>query len=120
MALVVGGGVSAVLGLIGFFVWWSDFLTIIKGGLPILLLAGGILAIYVGIDEAQDKLREERQRQEESLQKAREEIEAARAQAEQYKEALEKLKVEGRTKSTAEKNDLTDRGTSPNGTVRRN
>ncbi len=103
MTLIVGGGVSAILGLIGFFVWWSDFLAIIKGGLPILLLAGGILAIYVGIDEAQDKLREERQRQEESLQKAREEIEAARAQAEQYKDALEKLKVEGKTKAAAEK-----------------
>jgi len=94
MTLIVGGVVSAILGLIGFFIWWSEFLSIIKGGLPILLLMGGVLAIYVGIDEMQDKLREERQRQEESLQRAREEIEAARAQAEQYKEQLEKFKKE--------------------------
>ncbi len=94
MSLLVGGAVAAVLGLIGFFFWWADFITILKGGVPILLFLGGILAVYIGVDEIQDKLQEERKKQEESLEKAREEIEMVRAKAEQYKEELEKLKEE--------------------------
>lgn len=92
MSLLIGGAVAAVVGLIGFFFWWTDFLTILKGGFPILLFLGGILAVYIGIDEIQDKLQEEHKKQEENLAKAREEIEMVRAKAEQYKEELEKLK----------------------------
>ncbi|HOM07008.1 MAG TPA: hypothetical protein PK836_05295 [Syntrophales bacterium] len=69
---------------------------ILKGALPILLILGGILAVYVGYDDMQEKLREERQRQEEKLEKAREEIEAMRAKAEQYKEELERLRGDGK------------------------
>ena len=32
MSLLIGGIVSVVLGVIGFSLWWSDFLMIIKGG----------------------------------------------------------------------------------------
>ena len=99
MSLLVGGAVSAVLGLIGFFFWWADFMTILKGGFPILLFLGGILAVYIGVDEIQDKLLEERQKQEESLAKAREEIEVVRAKAEQYREELDKLKEEQKKES---------------------
>jgi len=94
MTLVVGGAVSAILGLIGLIFWWDAFFMIIRGGLPIMMLLGGILAVYVGVDDIQEKLREERQRQEESLEKAREEIETVKAKAEQYKEELDKLKEE--------------------------
>lgn len=96
MSLLMGGAVSSVLGLIGLIFWWGDFIIILKGGIPVLLLIGGILAVYVGIDDIQDKLREERQKQEEYLKKAREEIEMMKAKAEQYKEELDKLKEETR------------------------
>ena len=99
MSLLIGGAVAAVLGLIGFFFWWSDFMTIIRGGVPILLFIGGILAVYIGVDEIQDKLQEERHKQEENLAKAREEIEAVRAKADQYKEELDKLKEEKKKES---------------------
>ena len=92
MSLLMGGAISVIIGLIGLVVWWVDFLIILKGGIPIILILGGILAVYIGLDEIQDKLREERQKQEESLAKAREEIEMVKAQAEQYREELEKLK----------------------------
>lgn len=92
MSLLIGGVISAVFGLIGLIFFWSDFMTIFKGSLPVFMLLGGALAIYVGIDEMQEKTREERQRQEEKLEKAQKEIEAIRAQAEQYKEELNKLK----------------------------
>ena len=55
---------------------------------------GGALAVYVGFDDIQDKIREERQRQNEELEKAREEIESAKAQAERYKDELDRLKDE--------------------------
>ena len=97
MTLLVGGAVAAVLGLIGFFFWWHAFLTILMGGVPILLFLGGILAIYIGFDELQETLQEERRKQDENLAKAREEIELVRAQADQYKEELEKLKEGNKT-----------------------
>jgi len=92
MSLLIGGVISAIFGLISLIFFWPDFMTILKGSLPIFLLLGGALAVYVGIDEIQEKSREERQRQEEKLEKAQKEIELARAQAEQYKEELNKLK----------------------------
>ncbi|MBM4271071.1 MAG: hypothetical protein FJ139_02770 [Deltaproteobacteria bacterium] len=98
MSLLIGGVAAIVFGLLGLIIWWSDFISIVKGGVPILMLLGGILAVYIGFDEIQDKLREERQKQEESLAKAKEEIEIVRAQAEQYREELEKLKEETKKK----------------------
>ena len=92
MSLLIGGIIAAVLGLVGLIQFSEAFLTIVKGAFPISLLLGGALAVYVGIDEIQDKIREERLRQDEKLEKAHEEIEAAKAQAEKYKEELKKLK----------------------------
>ena len=92
MSLLMGGVVVAVLGLISLIFWWADFMSIIRGAFPISLLLGGALAVYVGIDEIQDKIREERQRQNEKLENAKEEIEMVKAQAERYKEELDKLK----------------------------
>jgi arginine exporter protein ArgO len=98
MSLLIGGIVSVIFGVIGFSIWWSDFVIILKGGIPIMLILGGVLAVYVGMDAMQDKMREERQKQEEKLEKAREEIEQVRAQSEQYREEIEKLK--NQTKNT--------------------
>jgi len=92
MSLLIGGIISAIFGLISLIFCWSDFMTLVKGAFPIFLMLGGALAIYVGIDELQEKIREDRQRQEEKLAKAREEIETIKAQAESYKEELKKLK----------------------------
>lgn len=92
MSLLIGGIISAIFGLVSLIFFWSDFMTLIKGAFPIFLFLGGALAVYVGIDEMQEKNREERQRQEEKLAKAHEEIETIRAQAESYKEELKKLK----------------------------
>lgn len=96
MSLLVAGAISSVLGLIGLIAWRTDFLIIIKGAFPLAMLLGGILAVYVGFDDIQDKIREERQKQEAKLDKAREEIEIVRAKAEQYKEELERLKEQSK------------------------
>jgi ABC-type multidrug transport system fused ATPase/permease subunit len=98
MSLLIGGVVSVIVGLLGLIFWWSDFVIILKGGIPIIIVLGGILAVYIGLDELQEKLREERQKQEESLAKAMEEIGMVKAQAEKYKEELDKMKEESKRK----------------------
>ena len=57
MKILIGGVVAAVLGLIGLVSWWEPFLILLQGGIPILLLLGGALAIYVGFDEMRDQMK---------------------------------------------------------------
>jgi hypothetical protein len=92
MTLLMAGAISAVFGLVGLIVWIQDFIILVKGGLPVILLLGGIIAVYIGFDEIQSKLREEREKQEEELAKAKEEIELIKARAEQYRDELERMK----------------------------
>ncbi len=92
MSLLIGGIISAIFGLVSLIFFWSDFMILIRGAFPMFLFLGGALAVYVGINEQQEKSREERQHQEEKLTKARQEIETIRAEAESYKEELKKLK----------------------------
>ncbi len=54
MKTLIGGAVAAVLGLIGLSVWFSEFLMILAGAVPIILLLGGGLALYLGFDELKD------------------------------------------------------------------
>jgi len=99
MLLLIGGIVSGILGVIGFSLWWDAFILILKGGVPIVLILGGILAIYVGLDAMQDRMREERQKQDEKLEQAREEIERVKVQSQQYREEIEKLKEQTKNPS---------------------
>jgi uncharacterized protein (DUF3084 family) len=96
MTVLVGGAAALILGLIGFIAWWKEFFIILKGAIPLALLLGGALAVYVGIDEVKDKMREEKEKEKEELNKTREELEKARAEAEKMREELEKMK-EGKT-----------------------
>ncbi|MDO9111461.1 MAG: hypothetical protein Q7U40_12445 [Desulfatirhabdiaceae bacterium] len=54
MKTLIGGAVAAVLGLIGVSIWFKEFLQILAGVLPIMLLLGGGLALYLGFDELKD------------------------------------------------------------------
>lgn len=94
MSVLIGGAISLILGIIGLVEWRYEFAIILKGAVPLVLLLGGVLALYVGYDELQETLQEEKQRQEEKLEKAREEIETIKARAELYREEIEKLKEE--------------------------
>ena len=51
MKILLGGIVALILGVIGLIGWWSDFLSILKGMIPIMLLLGGALAVYLGIED---------------------------------------------------------------------
>jgi phosphate/sulfate permease len=91
MQVLIGGVVAAVLGLVGLIAWWKQFLLILMGGIPVALLLGGALAIYVGYDELKDQMREKKEKEKEAkekvdeLAKAKEELEKAKAEAEKYK-----------------------------------
>jgi DNA repair exonuclease SbcCD ATPase subunit len=85
---MIGGAVALTLGIVGIFAWFEDFIIILKGSLPILLILGGILGLYIGYDDYQEKMKEEKRKQQEELEKLR-------AQTEQYKEELEKIKGSG-------------------------
>ena len=54
MKTLIGGAVAAALGLIGLGIWWSQFLMVLAGIIPMMLLLGGGLAIYLGFDELKD------------------------------------------------------------------
>jgi phosphate/sulfate permease len=91
MQVLIGGVVAAVLGLVGLIAWWKQFLLILMGGIPVALLLGGALAIYVGYDELKDQMREKKDKEKEAkekgdeLAKAKEELEKAKAEAAKYK-----------------------------------
>jgi hypothetical protein len=51
MKILLGGIVALILGVIGLIGWWSDFLMILKGMIPIILVLGGALAVYLGIED---------------------------------------------------------------------
>ncbi len=54
MKTLIGGSVAAVIGLIGLGIFWHDFFDLLAGVIPIALLLGGGLAIYLGFDELKD------------------------------------------------------------------
>lgn len=60
MKTLVGGAVAAVLGLLGLAVWFPAFLQLMAGALPIVLLLGGGLALYLGFDEIKDTLKKDK------------------------------------------------------------
>jgi uncharacterized membrane protein YqjE len=55
MMALAGGLVALILGIIGIVVWWSYFLKALMAGIPVMLLLGGALAAYLGIEEMKDK-----------------------------------------------------------------
>jgi len=54
IASIVGGGIAIIVGLLGLIFWWDSFLTILKGGIPVLFLLGGIISLMVGISEIKE------------------------------------------------------------------
>ena len=54
MAGIIGGAVAAALGLLGFIFWWDSFTTVLKGGIPLLLLLGGIISLVAAINELRE------------------------------------------------------------------
>ncbi len=82
MTTLIGGAIAAVLGLIGLSIWFGEFLEVVAGVLPIILLLGGGLALYLGFDELKDTWKDEK------------EDVAAQADKEKYEQEISDLKNE--------------------------
>lgn len=90
MVALVGGIVAMFFGLLGFILWWRPFLELLQGGIPLMLILGGALATYLGVEELRDKYRSVSERVEERP----EEVEKLKEETEKYKKEVEELKKE--------------------------
>lgn len=88
MKTLIGGAVAAVLGLIGLAVWFREFLQILTGSLPIMLLLGGGLALYLGFDELKDTWKKEK----ESPKEAADDVEKYKQEISDLKKEIDSLK----------------------------
>lgn len=82
MKTLIGGAVATVLGIIGLAVWFTAFLQVLAGTLPIMLLMGGGLALYLGFDELKDTWKKEK------------ETDTEKDDADKYKAEINELKKE--------------------------
>ena len=52
---IIIGAIIVLLGVIGIVNWWPDFLTILKGSIPAMLILGGAIAVIAGLSEIKDE-----------------------------------------------------------------
>jgi len=88
MKTLIGGAVAAVLGLIGLAIWFKEFLQILSGTLPIMLLLGGGLALYLGFDELKDTWKKD----DKAASPATDSVEKYKQEIDQLKKEIETLK----------------------------
>lgn len=66
---VLGGVISILLGIWGIVGWWWNFVDLLKGSVPPILVLGGLAAVFAGVSEIKDsiaaKKEEEKRKQEE-------------------------------------------------------
>jgi hypothetical protein len=65
MKTLIGGAIGAVIGIVTLAVWFGEFLQLLAGAVPIMLLLGGGLALYLGFDELKDTWKSEGKKAEE-------------------------------------------------------
>lgn len=59
MKTLIGGAIAVLLGVVGLAVWFGEFLQLLAGCIPPVLLLGGGLALYLGFDELKDSWKNE-------------------------------------------------------------
>jgi hypothetical protein len=92
MKTLIGGAIAAILGCVGIVAWFPQFLTVVAGTIPIMLLLGGALAIYLGVDELKDTWSE--QETAETGSETSDEVEKYKQEISELKEEIESLKKE--------------------------
>jgi hypothetical protein len=88
MKTLLGGAVAAAFGLIGLVIWWEEFFEVLAGIIPVMLLLGGGLAIYLGFDELKDSWKEEKSFDTDDTE------ESTGGNVEKYKQEIDDLKEE--------------------------
>ncbi len=92
MKTLIGGAVGAVLGLIGMSIWWKPFLQLLAGAIPVMLLLGGGLALYLGFDELKDSWKKEDTTVDTSV--STDETEVYKKEIDELKKEIDTLKAE--------------------------
>ncbi len=90
MKTLIGGAVAALLGLIGIVAWFPQFLTVIAGTIPVMLLLGGALAIYLGVDELKDTWKQDESAETDAADD--EDVEKYKQEISELKEEIDTLK----------------------------
>lgn len=90
MKTLIGGAIAAVVGLIGLTIWFPAFLQLLAGAIPITLLLGGGLAIYLGFDELKDTWKKD----EDSISESSEDSGKYKQEIDELKKEIETLKSE--------------------------
>ncbi len=89
MVALIGGVVSFVLGIILIVIWFGYFVKALQAGIPALLILGGALATYLGIEEWKDKISAEKfdeaSSEEPDASKLKEEVESIKKDVEDLK-----------------------------------
>ena len=65
LSLILGTA-AVVLGIWGLVAWWQAFLQVLKGVIPVILILGGGMAVFLGIVELKDSLGIEKEKAEET------------------------------------------------------
>lgn len=95
MKTLIGGAIAAALGLIGIVIWWGQFLMVLAGTIPVMLLLGGALAIYLGFDELKDTWKKDEPEEDTEAPNADEEdVEKYKKEIDELKDEIEDLKKE--------------------------
>ena len=92
MKTLIGGAIAAVLGVIGIVAWFPQFLSVVAGTIPVMLLLGGALAIYLGVDELKDTWTQDEAQTTDT--NPSEEVEKYKKEIDELKEEIETLKKE--------------------------
>lgn len=92
MKTLIGGAIAAVLGIIGLSVWFKEFLLILAGAIPVMLLLGGGLAVYLGFDEMKDNWKKDEPL--DTPAGGGEDVEQYKSEIEELKKEIESLKKE--------------------------
>ena len=51
------GAIVVFVGLILLIAWWYEFLFILRGVVPVVLILGGVVALLAGLSELKDTLK---------------------------------------------------------------
>ena len=98
MKTLIGGAIAAVLGVIGVSIWWKPFLQLLAGAIPIMLLLGGGLALYLGFDELKDSWKKENTATSSAL--PVEDVDKYKQEIDDLKKEIDTLKTKKPTKTS--------------------
>lgn len=101
MMALFGGLVALILGIIGIIIWWGYFIKALAAGVPVMLILGGALATYLGIEELRDKKASESFETEADTLKS--EVETLKEEIKELKEEKKELESKKEEKAAAKK-----------------